>query len=134
MEQEQAIAGLKAQGWSDRKIAKELGLNRRTVKRYNDSKCTIPQTGKRGRKSQCAGHQSEITKWYESGLSIERIHSDLVRECDFKGSYHSVYRFVQSLNISEVLRQNNGRRFPGYARSSQSAGLKQPLHSSCESG
>lgn len=104
MEQEQAIAGLKAQGWSDRRIAKELGLNRRTVKRYNDSKCTISQTGKRGRKSQCAGHQSEITQWYESGLSIERIHSDLVRERDFKGSYHSVYRFVQSLDISESKR------------------------------
>ena len=99
MEQERAIVGLKGQGWSDRRIAKELGLNRRTVKRYNDSKCAISQTGKRGRKSQCAGYRSEITRWYESGLSIERIHSDLVRERDFKGSYHSVYRFVQSLDI-----------------------------------
>jgi len=104
MEQGQAIAELKAQGWSDRKIAKELGLNRRTVKRYPASKCTISQTGKRGRKSQCAGHQLEITQWYESGLSIERIHSDLVREHGFQGSYHSVYRFVQSLDISESKR------------------------------
>ena len=48
MEQKQAIEGLKAQGWSDRKIAKELGLNRRTVKRYGESKCTIAQTGKVG--------------------------------------------------------------------------------------
>jgi len=104
MEQEQAIAGLKAQGWSDRKIAKELGLNRRTVKRYGDSKCAIAQTGKRGRKSQCEIHQTEIRQWYESGLSIERIHCDLVREHGFKGSYHSVYRFVQSLDMSESKR------------------------------
>lgn len=34
MEEQQAIIGLKAQGWSDRKIARELVLNRRTVKRY----------------------------------------------------------------------------------------------------
>lgn len=104
MEQEQAIVGLKAQGWSDRRIAKELGLNRRTVKRYNDSKCAIAQTGKRGPISKCAVYKTEITQWYESGLSIERIHSDLVREHDFKGSYFSVYRFVQSLDISESKR------------------------------
>ena len=104
MEQEQAIAGLKSQGWSDRRIAKELGLNRRTVRRYPASKCTISQTGKRGRKSQCASYQSEIRQWYESGLSVERIHSDLVRERGFKGSYHSVYRFVQSLDIPESKR------------------------------
>jgi transposase len=104
MEQEQAIVGLKAQGWSDRKIAKELGLNRRTVKRYNDSKCTIAQTGKRGPISKCAVYKTEITQWYESGLSIERIHSDLVREHGFKGSYYSVYRFVQILDISESQR------------------------------
>jgi len=97
MEQEQAIIGLKSQGWSDRRIAKELGLNRRTVKRYNVPKCAIVQTGKRGRKSQCAGYQKEITKWYESGLSVERIHSDLVSEHGYEGSYHSVYRFVKSL-------------------------------------
>ncbi len=104
MEQQQAIIGLKALGWSNRKIAKKLGLNRRTVSRYSDSKCTIVQTGKRGRISQCATYEKEIKQWYESGLSIERIHSDLVREHSFKGSYHSVYRFVQSLDISESKR------------------------------
>jgi transposase len=65
MEQKQAIEGLKAQGWSDRKIAKELGLHRATVKRYGDSKCTTPQTGKEGISSLCLAYKSEIKDWYE---------------------------------------------------------------------
>gem|GEM_PF-1763798 len=91
MEQKQAIAGLKNQGWSDRKVAKELGLNRRTVTRHAGSKCTKVQTGKEDSRSQCAKYDSQIRQWYESGLSIERIHQDLEREHAFKGSYHSVY-------------------------------------------
>ena len=89
MEQQEAITGLKAQGWSDRKIAKELDLHRRTVKRYGESKCTLAQAGKVGIKSLCLVHESEIKAWYESGLSIERIHADLKLKHDFKGSYHS---------------------------------------------
>ena len=35
--------------WSNHRIARELGINRRTVKRYaSDSKCTNPHTWKRG--------------------------------------------------------------------------------------
>ena len=67
MEQQEAITGLKAQGWSDRKIAKELGLNRRTVKRYGESKCTTPQTGKVGTLSLCLAYKTEIKDWYEAG-------------------------------------------------------------------
>ena len=104
MEQKEAITGLKAQGWSDRRIAKELGLHRATVKRYSDSKCTIAQTGKVGISSLCLEHESEIKEWYESGLSVERIHFDLKMKHDFKGSYHSVYRFVKGLDRSEPKR------------------------------
>ena len=104
MEQQEAISGLKAQGWSDRKIAKELGLHRSTVKRHSTSKCTISQTGKAGRTSQCAAYKTEIKEWYESGLSIERIHTDLKLKHDYEGSYHSVYRFVKSLDGSVTKR------------------------------
>lgn len=104
MEQKQAIEGLKAQGWSDRKIAKELGLHRSTVKRYGDLKCTTPQTGKVGIPSLCHAYKSEIKDWYDSGLSVERIHTDLKLKHDFKGSYHSVYRFVKGLDSSSAKR------------------------------
>jgi transposase len=104
MEQIQAIGGLRSQGWSDRRIAKELGLNRRTVARHAGSKCTKVQTGKTDSRSQCAKYRTQIKQWYESGLSIERIHHDLEREHAFKGSYHSVYRFVLSLDMAESKR------------------------------
>jgi transposase len=113
MEQQEAITGLKAQGWSDRKIAKELGLHRATVKRYVDSKCTIAQTGKVGISSLCLAHESEIKEWYESGLSIERIHTDLKLQHDFKGSYHSVYRFVKGLDNSKAKRVHRMECEPG---------------------
>ena len=113
MEQKQAIEGLKAQGWSDRKIAKELGLHRATVKRYRDSKCTTAQTGKVGLTSLCLKYESEIKTWYESGLSIERIHSDLKLKHDFQGSYHSVYRFVKGLDDSEPKRVHRMECEPG---------------------
>src|SRR5690554_1822848 len=93
MEQQQAIIGLKAQGWSDRRIARELGINRRTVRRYALAKCTISQTGKSGRTSKCEEHREWIYKNCEAGLSVERLHQDLVREHGFEGSYHSVFRF-----------------------------------------
>ena len=105
MEVQQSIKTLKRQGWSDHRIARELGVNRRTVKRYSsDSKCTNPQTGKKGPESSCKDHKDRIKQAYESGLSIERIHHDLQREHGFEGSYHSVYRFVKTLDIDQSKR------------------------------
>lgn len=47
MELQQSIKALKAKGWKHRRIARELGLDPRTVARYaEDSKCTNAQTGK----------------------------------------------------------------------------------------
>jgi hypothetical protein len=53
-----------------------------------------------GRTSQCAAYKTEIKDWHESGLSIERIHTDLKLKHDYEGSYHSVYRFVKGLDDS----------------------------------
>ena len=87
MEVQQSIKVLKSKGWSDHRIAGELGINRRTVKRYaSGSKCTNPHTGKRGPVSQCEPYQNRIKEAYQSGLSIERI---LKTTHGFTGSYHS---------------------------------------------
>lgn len=78
VEIQQSISALKTKGWSERRIARELGLHRGTVKRYcAASKCTNPQTGKQGPPSLCEAHRERIGKWYEEGLSVERIHRDL---------------------------------------------------------
>ena len=101
MEIQQSITALCNQGWSERRIARELGIHRQTVRRYvSGSKCTNPHTGKKGPVSQCEPHRDHIKEAYESGLSIERIHQDLTVNHAFTGSYHSLRRFVKTLHVS----------------------------------
>jgi len=102
VELQKSIISLFEQGWSERRIARELGVHRATVKRYvGASKCTNPQTGKQGPVSICEPYRERVLEWFESGLSIERIHHDLTLGHGFDGSYHSVYRFVKTLEVDE---------------------------------
>jgi transposase len=108
------IVTLYEQGWSKRKIARELGLDRLTVRRYiaaSDLKSPTPQTGSgeelaakspgvqtgSGTGSLCSQWSEQIQKWVQSGLSAKRIYQDLVVEHEFKGSYFSVWRYVRRL-------------------------------------
>jgi len=113
-----SIATLAAQGWSARKIARELGVHRETVGRYldpveTDSKPAIPPTGspessdskpaivpagsKAGRTSQCAPLSAVIEQGLLAGLSAQRIYQDLVSAHAFTGGYDAVKRFVRRL-------------------------------------
>jgi len=105
-----AIYSLHDKGWSRRRIARELGLNRETVGRYLrlakpaistagfeepcQAKPAIPTTGTMaGRKSQCEPLAEAILAKVEVGLSARRIYQDLVEENGFADSYESVKRF-----------------------------------------
>jgi transposase len=113
--QQQSIIALQAQGWSRRRIARELGLDRGTVGKYlaGTSKPATPQTGSGeadaskpatnpqtgagalpGPGSLCDPWREQIEQALERGLSIQRIHQDLVQERQFAGSYYAVRRFV----------------------------------------
>lgn len=115
-----SISTLAANGWSRRRIARELGINRETVGRYlrvAQSKPAIPLTGEgteteakpaisltgSGRQSLCAPLQEVIEKAVEAGLSAQRIYQDLVGGHGFEGSYHSVQRFVRQLRATEPI-------------------------------
>ena len=114
MEIQLSIIALRKQGWSERRVARELGIHRQTVKRYvSDSKCTNPHTGKKGPVSQCEPYRDQIKEGYESGLSIERIHQDLTVNHAFTGSYHSIRRFVKSLGVDEPQRVHRMECEPG---------------------
>jgi transposase len=111
------IYSLYNRGWSRRRIARELGINRETVGRYlllaslakpaistpgvegdNESKPAISTPGKGvGRRSQCEPLAEVISAKVEVGLSARRIYQDLVEETGFSDSYQSVKRFVRKL-------------------------------------
>jgi len=112
-----SIATLAAQGWSSRKIARELDVDRETVRRYRpapDAKPAIPPTGstdlpdpkpaivpagsKPGRTSQCRPFSAVIEAALLAGLSAQRIYQDLVTDHQFAGGYDAVKRFVRRLS------------------------------------
>ena len=118
VQQQHSILTLAKQGWSIRRIARELGVHRKTVLAYLqppepvskcttnstpgfDPKCTISTPGKPGRKSNCLPHKDWILSQLEAGLTAQRIYQDLRSDFGFQGSYQTVKRFVRSLRRLE---------------------------------
>ena len=114
MSNQQAIIGLIERGGSQHRIARELDLDRKTVRRHvrlnQAAKSPIPTAGSAepnspistagsglGRKSHCDAVAVQIQTALEKGLSAQRIYQDLVTESQFTGSYESVKRYVRRL-------------------------------------
>ena len=93
-------------------MARELGLDRATVRKYwsaeakpptpqtgsegsTVSKSPTPQTGSGGPASLCDPWQAQIETAWQAGLSVQRIYQDLVADHGFTGSYHAVRRLVR---------------------------------------
>jgi transposase len=120
------ILALYDQGWSKRRIARELGLDRATVRKYlagaEAKPATDPHTGsgsapepkpasnphtgsstRSGPLSVCEPWRVQIEQGMAQGLSIQRIYQDLVAGQQFQGSYSSVRRFgVQMVGRQEL--------------------------------
>jgi transposase len=109
-----SILTLAAQGWSNRRIARELGLHRETVGRHlrlagskpakvppgsNDEAEAKPAKVPPGiflhSRSQCEPWRAFIEQGCQAGLSAQRLYQDLVGEHHFVGSYDAVKRFVR---------------------------------------
>lgn len=114
-----AVIGLLDQGWSYRRIARELGIHRETVARYDrlrrqrESKPAISTPGSSesgpyatppgrpsGRDSSCEPHRDLIIAKLQAGLSAQRIFQDLRTDTSFAASYSSVKRFVRRLGAA----------------------------------
>jgi transposase len=104
-------------GWSNRRIARELGIDRDAISRHirqvearakaakaplGSEMVAEPVSALRSR-SLCEPWQSVILAKLEAGLTAQRIYQDLVTEHGFVGKYHSVRRFVRRLGTAQVL-------------------------------
>jgi transposase len=109
-----SIQALHAQGWSQRRIARELGIHRETVARHlsETSPAGEPPAGQEdskpakappGSRSRCEPLRPVIEAKLRLGLSAQRIFQDLVAEHGFEGKYHSVRRLVAKLHASAPL-------------------------------
>jgi len=133
-----AILTLKQRGWSQRRIARELGIDRETVARYvnlpgsGPKPATNAPTGSDGSKpanaptgsvdqnpqisgpeSQCEPFRKVIEDKLEGGLSRQRIYQDLIDEYGFEGSYYSVRRFVNRLGDNKPIPFRRMECMPG---------------------
>ena len=127
---QESIRTLWQAGWSRRKIARELGINRETANKYvkifeNQPKVPTgseeqnqpelpsglipdirPQlTVKIGSKSRskCESYRDIIEEKLEQGLEGIRIHYDLTMDHGFDGAYDSVKRFIKKLRADDSL-------------------------------
>lgn len=125
-----SIQALHEQGWSQRRIARELGVSRGAVARHlrngsnkakapigsDDSNEAKAPTGSpisaadsngakapTGSRSRCECFREVIIAMLDAGLSAQRIHQDLTTDHGFEGRYPSVRRFVAGLRQSNPL-------------------------------
>lgn len=101
--------------WSVRRISRELGIHRNTVRKYlgEDPKCTIAPPGPTGRRSLCSVHDKYIKGLLGDELSAQRIFQDLQSEKGFKGSYDSVKRYVRKIATDQELPFRRMEVLPG---------------------
>lgn len=128
-----SILELHERGWSQRRIARELGVSRGAVARHlraasNEAKApsgsdtsngakaptgsgdqaeranrATPAKAPTGSRSQCEPFREQILEMLGQGLSAQRIFQDLVAEHNFQAEYSSVRRYVARLGDSAPL-------------------------------
>ena len=123
----ETIKQLGERGWSVRRIARELGVHRNTVRNYlgNESNCTISTPGPdgppdpnctistAGRQSLSAAYDEYIRERIKLGLSAMRIFQDMSLERDFEGSYESVKRYVRKIEVCAEVPFRRMEALPG---------------------
>lgn len=91
------VKALQAQGLSQRTIARQLGLNRRTVSNYFIAEACPQRSPPPPPPSSVTPYLSYLMQRWQAGChAITQLHAEL-EVLGFKGHYASVYRLVQRL-------------------------------------
>lgn len=105
-----AIQVLRAQGWGTRSIAKELGLSRRTVKKY--IQFGVPQSQAKARAKILDGLESWIAEQYEKHRgNADVIRQELLAVHQRKVSLRTVERAVSQLRQEKIAKAKATIRF-----------------------
>jgi len=127
------ILELFRKGWAKLRIARELDVDVKTVRRCireaaaadstslvspagktgpENPKGIVSPAGKSGRPSHCEPYRERIKAGIEEGLTAQRIYQDLAVE-GFSGAYDSVKRFVKKLFPNTARRVHRMECLPG---------------------
>jgi len=115
-----------------RRIARELGINRETVSRHirgahsNPPNPAIVPIGKPGRRSECEPYRTVIEAGLETGLTAQRLFQDLRVDHGFSGGCDSVKRYVRHLTAGQPERVYRMECEPG-AEAQVDFGLGAPV-------
>lgn len=105
-----AIHVLRAQGWGSKSIAKELGLSRRTVKKY--IQFGIPQTQAKARAKVLDGLESWLAEQYEKHQgNADVIRQELLAVHQLEVSLRTVERAVSQLRQETMAKAKATIRF-----------------------
>jgi len=120
-------------GVSQRQVAAELGINRRTVQKYEKwakkhrllegqlppleelqamLEQSLPESPPPQNVSTVEPYREQVEKWLEQGVEIKAIHERL-KEREYKGTYQAVYRFVRRLKGKPLRTTVRVERPPG---------------------
>lgn len=127
-----SIVTLSEQGYSARRIARELGINRETVGKVlrakpakvttgsagesesEDSKPAKVTTGSERTRSSCEPWRQAIELGLDHQLSAMRIYQDLATDHGFTGGYEAVKRFVRRCEAKRELPYRRMEVPPGH--------------------
>lgn len=103
IEMKYTVKTLLGKGYSQRAISRELGISRKTVKKYFEEINTIGiQVPKIEKDKKLDQFSQDIKQWLNQGLTGVLIQEKLLKEKSLKVSYASVSRYLKHLKYQEV--------------------------------
>lgn len=97
MDTHTTVKTLLSKGFSRRKIAEQLGIHRKVIKRIERDLLPAPLGAANFRQKKLAAYEQQVKDFLTADLTAELIHQKLVKEHSLSVSYATVSRFVRHI-------------------------------------